>query len=297
MSEKWIDTLWKSVLIEGFDDALLFFMPELAEVRDFSHATELLAEELPVIGAKSDGGMRISDVAFSIPVQGGAEQRVAFVIEQQHAHDREFALRMYEGFYRMTDRMRVLVTSLAIFTGNAKEVDRYEYACFGTELLFKYNSYSVAKADIEVLRRDERVFAVVVLAAALMLRAGGDPANREKYARGLLHLLRERDYTVTKKKMILKFVGSVFQVQKDDISRALKEEWNMIRIPLEEAIERIKIQSAFEEGMEMGMEKGVKMGMDKDVTTMARKMLAFGVAPELIAKASGLPEDEIRALQ
>lgn len=284
MVEHWIDGLWKSVLIEGFDDALEFFMPELAEARDFSRGTELLSDELPAIGEMSDRGMRISDVAFSVPVRGGEERRIAFVIEQQHTHDSDFALRMFEGFYRMTDRMRVPVTSLAIFTGNVREVDCYKYTCFGTELLFKYNSYSVAKADMDVLRRDKRVFAVVVLAASLMLKAGGDPVGREKYARELLRLMRERDYTVAKKKMILKFTGKIFQVQKDDISRELKEEWRMIAIPLEEAVERIKIQDAFEEGVEEGK------------LEMAAKMLAYGIAPDIIAKTSGLSEDRIRAL-
>lgn len=284
MAEHWIDGLWKSVLIEGFDDALEFFMPELAEARDFSRGTELLSDELPAIGEASDRGMRISDVAFSVPVKGGTEQRVAFVIEQQHAHDRDFALRMFEGFYRMTDRMRVPVTSLAIFTGNVREVNRYDYSCFGTELSFKYNSYSVSKADVDALRRDERVFAVVVLAASLMLKAGGNPASREKYARELLRLMRERDYTIAKKKMILKFTGRIFQIQKDDISQELKEEWNMISIPLDEAIERIKIQDAFEEGIEEGK------------LETARKMLAYGIAPDVVAKTTGFSEETIRKL-
>lgn len=288
MSEKWIDMLWKSVLVEGLDDALLFFMPELAKARDYSRETILTGDELPVIDGESDRGMRIADISFSIPIKGGSEQRVAFVIEQQHTNDRDFALRMFEGFYRMTDRMRIPVTSLAIFTGHVREVDRYDYSCFGTELSFKYNSYSVARADIEALRRDERVFAVVVLAAALMLKAGGNPAGREKYARELLHLMRERDYTVAKKKLILRFIGKAFQVRKDDMSPVLKEEWNMIAIPLKEAAERIEVQMAFEDGREDGLKEGI--------LAMVKKMQASGIEPALIAKVSGMSEDEILAL-
>jgi hypothetical protein len=59
------------------------------------------------------------------------------------------------------------------------------YECYGTMLSFKYNSYRVAEADTDALRRDERPFAVVLLAAALMLEAGSDPNDREKYARSM----------------------------------------------------------------------------------------------------------------
>lgn len=291
MTEKWIDLMWKTVLVEGFDDALLFFMPELAKARDNSRATILTTEELPAIGAENDRDARISDLSFSVPVKGGGERRVAFVIEQQHTSDRDFALRMFEEFYRMADRMRIPVTSLAIFTGQVKEVDRYDYSCFGTELSFKYNSYSVAKADVEALRHDDRVFAVVVLAAALMLKAGGDPSNREKYARELLRLMRERDYTVSRKKLLLTFVGRAFRVRHDDMSQELKEEWNMLSIPLEEAVERLKVQTAFEEGKEEGWEKGKKEGK----LEIAKKMLAYGIDFDAVVKASGLPEDALRS--
>jgi hypothetical protein len=76
----------------------------------------------------------------------------------------------------------------------------------------------VADANEEALRRDERPFAAVVLAAVLMIRAGGDPSNRERYARELLGLMKERNYDKHTKLAILDFVRRVFRVQDGDMS-------------------------------------------------------------------------------
>ena len=178
MAEKWLDKIWKEILITCFDEALDFFMPDLSKARDCEREVVFLREELPAIGADSDVGMRVPDVVASVPVRGGETRKVVFVIEQQHAYDRNFARRMFEGFYRVSDQLKTPVTSLAIFTGNIREESRYEYDCFGTRLAFEYNSYSVATADTGELRNDGRVFSVVVLAAKLMLDAGGDPRKR-----------------------------------------------------------------------------------------------------------------------
>lgn len=289
---KWLDVLWKSVLIEGFDDALDFFMPELAAARDVSRATQLENGELLPIGGESDKGMRISDLIFSVPLKGGPDQRVVFVLEQQHRFDRDFARRMFEEYYRLTDRLHLPVTLLAIFTGKERMPDGYERSCFGTVLSFRYNSYRVADVDIELLRRDERVFAVVMLASALMLRAGGKPAEREKYVRELLQLMRERGYTMAKRRMIMSFISRVFQVRRGDMSEALRREWNMIAIPLEKAIEEIQLKNAYENGMEIGVEQGKVDGK----VEVARRMLARGVTLDIIEDTTGLPKEKIVSL-
>jgi hypothetical protein len=48
----WIDAAWKKVLSDGADDAIDFFLPELAKDRDRSKEIDLAGAELPGQGHK-----------------------------------------------------------------------------------------------------------------------------------------------------------------------------------------------------------------------------------------------------
>jgi hypothetical protein len=282
---KWLDEAWNDILIQCADDAVEFFMPDLGANRDYSKGAELMSEDMPLLKADTDKGRRVVDICLSVYLRGGGVQRVALIAEQQHRKDPDFARRMYTTFYRASDRLQYPVTSLAIFTGSVWSAGPYEYECYGTRLHFEYNVYRVAEADIDILRQDERPFAAVVLAAALMLKSGGDPNNRGRYARELLGLMTERDYDKRRKKAILDFVRRVFRIQDADMSPEIKEEWNVRAIPIEEAAKEVWIRHAREEGREEGMENGK--------LAVARSMRSDGLPIETIKKYTGLSESEI----
>jgi predicted transposase/invertase (TIGR01784 family) len=288
MSEKWIDRAWKDILIGCLDDAIAFFMPDLAADRDYSQKPEILTEEMPAIGASSDKDMKVSDVCASLLMKNATIQRVALLIEQQHWPHKDFAQKVFEEYYRSTDRLRIPVTALVIFTGTVEIVSTYTFSCYGTELSFNYNIYSIPDADVEALRYDKRLFATVVLAGVLMLKAGKDPRERERYARELMKLMLDRNYERDKIKIVLDFVGKIFRVEADDIDAKFKEEWKMHWIPWDEAVKEIYIRHASEEGVMRGMTQGK--------LEMAHNLLNLGISPDQIAQASGLTEEEIRRL-
>jgi hypothetical protein len=293
MEGNWLDEAWNDILIQCIDDAIAFFLPELAADRDYSKGGELLSEDMPLLKADTNEGKRVVDVCLSLYLIGGGVHRVALIVEQQHRKDPDFARRMHTTFYRASDRLLYPVTSLAIFTGKNWYAGPYEYECYGTKLRFEFNSYRVAEANIEALRRDERPFAAVVLAAALMLEAGGDHNDREKYARELLGLMMERNYDKRKKKAILDFVRRVFRVQDEDMSPGIKEEWRMKAIPIEEAAREIWIRHAREEGREKVREEGREEGIEEGRLAVARSMRSDGFPAEAIKKYTGLSESDI----
>ncbi|GHS95361.1 hypothetical protein AGMMS50276_10660 [Synergistales bacterium] len=300
MSDKWIDQGWKSILIKMPDEAIEFFLPDLAAKRDHSQKILFLRDEHPVINSGTDKDMRVSDACFGIPLLNDKIQRVALYVEQQHWRDENFenfARRMFEGYYRASDRLRVPVTSLAIFTGNIEEVDSYHEVCFGTEVLFKYNTYSVRYADIEELKHDKRAFAICVLAAILMLKADGLAEKREEYARVLAGILRERDYPSETKYIIRDFVGMILRLSKKDITPQFRKEWRTMEwVPIEEVQREIFIQEAREEGLEEGMEKGLEEGEAKKAFEVARRMLSRNMSVSDIIDVTGLGEDDILSL-
>jgi hypothetical protein len=280
MSGHWIDRSWRDVLTENADDAILFFMPELAADRDYSLKPFLVPNELPAIDTDSDKGSRNSDIGLSVPLKTGVNQRIAFHIEQQHRFDEHFSKRMFQSYYRMSDKLQMSVTSLAIFTGNITPIEIYSASCYGTEVNFRYNVFHVASADIKKLETDERILALVVLAARRMLDAGEDPTDRGKYSLELLNLTRERGYDAERARSIQKFIYRILRISDKKIDPKVREVWKMQLIPIDEAVREIQIRDAKEE----------------KAFEVARSMLADGLSSETIRKYTGLDEQDILSL-
>ncbi|MDR0616796.1 MAG: hypothetical protein LBG29_08310 [Synergistaceae bacterium] len=61
------------------------------------------------------------------------------------------------------------------------------------------------EAGCRTLQTKQESFRPVVMAARMMMAAGGEPQQREKYAGEHLKIMRERDYDNMKKSIVLKF--------------------------------------------------------------------------------------------
>ena len=295
MSEKWIDKSWYDVLTDNVDDALLFFIPEIAAARDYSKKTFTKPKEFPAIDGVSDKGMRNADLVLSVPLKTGVDQNLVFHIEQQHAYDRDFPFRMFQTYYRMIDRFRTPVTSLAIFTGNTRPVSEYSKECYGTELFFRYNVYHVRSADVKELENDPRIFALVVLAARRMLDAGGDPKKRGEYSLELLRLLRERGYDEKRALSLQSFIYRILQINDERIDSKVREEWKMQLVPIDEVVQDIWVGYAREQGMIIGRVEGRVEGLEEKALEVARSMHADGFSAEVIQKFTGLDKEIILA--
>ncbi|MDR1740393.1 MAG: hypothetical protein LBR38_00895, partial [Synergistaceae bacterium] len=67
---KWRDRLWKDGLSKLAEEAVEFFMPDLAADRDVDRPImAVVASEIPKPESASDLGMRIPDVLMKVPVK------------------------------------------------------------------------------------------------------------------------------------------------------------------------------------------------------------------------------------
>ncbi|MDR1019890.1 MAG: hypothetical protein LBL73_03945 [Synergistaceae bacterium] len=301
IGESWIDRCWKDVIKENLDDAISFFMPGLAELRDYSIKPGAADPEHPSIGGKSNKGKRTSDLCVSMPLLSGAESRAIFLIEQQHERDDTLPLRIFQSYYRASDKYAAPVTSLAIYTGTSDPVDTYARDWMGTSVYFKYNAYSVGRADGDELKQDARNFALPVLTAKRMLEAGRKARKRGEYSLELLELIGERDFDCEKAWSFQKFTYRLLQIDKDDIDPKIRGVWKMQFRPIDEVVMDIRIRDAEEFGMEKGMEKGMEYGMEKGMekgkADVARNFLKMGLPLDQIAQGTGLSVEEISSLR
>ena len=74
--------------------------------------------------------------------------------------------------------------------------------------------------------------------------------------------------------------------------------WDIISVEktLYYSAEQKGMKRGMEKGMEEGMEKGMEKGKAEEKQQIARNMKSFGLAPEAIAKMTGLSLEEINRL-
>jgi hypothetical protein len=220
-------------------------------------------------------------LCVSTPLLGGGESRAIFLAEQQHEKDDTLPLRIFQSYYRASDEYAVPVTALAIYTGKTEPVDTYVREWQGTSVNFKYNIFSVDRADEDELKRDGRNFALPVLTAKRMLEAGGASQKRGEYSLEILELIKTRKFEDEKAWTFQKFAYRLLQIDKDDIDPKIKGVWKMQFRPIDEVVREIHIRDAKEE----------------KAFEVARSMLADGLPAETIGKYTGLDEDSILSLR
>ena len=57
------------------------------------------------------------------------------------------------------------------------------------------------------------------------------------------------------------------------------------------------LEQGIKEGLEKGIEQGLEQGMHQNAIETAKKLLAEGIAPEMIAKCCSLPLEEVLKLK
>ncbi|MBO6131981.1 MAG: hypothetical protein J6P28_08460, partial [Treponema sp.] len=63
------------------------------------------------------------------------------------------------------------------------------------------------------------------------------------------------------------------------------------------AAERRGRAAGLEQGLEQGIKEGLEQGMLQKAIETAKKLLAEGISPEMIAKCCSIPLEEVKVLQ
>jgi hypothetical protein len=193
---KWRDVAWKKVLVDGVQDALIYFMPDLASDMDPTREIiSIIDKEHLVKDSDTDKGMRISDLFFNVPVKGGQDWSVACLVEQQDSEKKDFAASMFDSVVRLrAARPEGRVTGFAIYTGDSKDVNFYTEMCYGLEHSVKFRTFHIPSYPVKKLQLDNRPFARVIYAGLRSYESQDNVALREKYALELLTITDKISY-------------------------------------------------------------------------------------------------------
>ena len=265
------DSLWKAILEDVFDDFLLFFFKEEAELFDLEKGFVFLDKELDQLfpNEQEKSSPKFVDKLVKVFTKTGREEWVLVHIEVQGYNDKDFSKRMFTYFYRIYDRYDKPVTCIAIFTDDNKNFkpSNFNYSFLGTENNFKYNTYKVIDQQESELRNSNNPFAIVILTVLLALQKGKiTEENLYSLTMALAKNLFQKEIPRKKIDAILIFLRNYVHFDNAEIIAKFDVEIDLItQKHTTLGIREFVLQKAKDEGIEIGIEKGVGIGMEKGV--------------------------------
>lgn len=108
------DSPWKDVLEAYFQDFMRFFFPQIHGDIDWSQGYDFLDQELRQVVRDAELGKRLLDKLVKVWKLSGEETWVLAHIEIQNQEESQFSDRMFVYYYRLRDRYKQRIASLAI---------------------------------------------------------------------------------------------------------------------------------------------------------------------------------------
>jgi hypothetical protein len=257
------DSPWKDLLQALFRPFMAFFFPEAEADIDWTHEPEFLDKELQKIIRQAEIGRRYVDKLVKVWRRNGEATWVLAHVEVQTAKESDFDQRMYIYHYRIYDRYRHRVATLAVL---ADDDPAWRPAGFSMELwgCRAGIEYPVAKlldyAGQLGTPPAEPVnpFEVVVQAHLAALATREDPQARLGQKIGLTRRLYRLGLSRKQILAVYAFIDWVMALPRDlaiqynDAVRSFEEEQKMRYVTTAERIGR-------EEGQRIGREEGERI--------------------------------------
>ena len=249
------DGAWKEALEQYFADFIAFCLPAAHAEIDWQRGHTFLDQELRQIVQDAELGRRRVDKLVQVWRLDGAEAWVLIHIEVQSQHDTEFAERMYVYNYRIFDRYRRQVSSIAVL---GDESATWRPASFGYTLwdcqvdfrfpVVKLVDYRNQWAQLEA---SANPFATVVMAHLKTQETVKDDRLRQQWKFALTRRLYGMGYSRDDVVRLYHFIDWLMQ-----LPEALEAEyWQAVQ-----AYEGEQQMTYVTYAERVGVEKGIQLG-------------------------------------
>jgi hypothetical protein len=162
------DSPWKEAVEVFFPAFLCFFFPAIYAEIDWSKGYQFLDKELEKVVRDAQSGRRYVDKLVKVFLKEGREAWLLIHIEIQNYQDQGFPERIYIYHYRLFDRYRVEIVSLAVLSDadSRYRPEVYSTGRWGCKLTFEFPTAKVLDygRDWAALAANQNPFAVVVMA-------------------------------------------------------------------------------------------------------------------------------------
>ncbi|MCP4702305.1 MAG: cytosolic protein, partial [Gammaproteobacteria bacterium] len=194
-----LDSPWKDILERYFEDFMLFFFPRVHALIDWEQGHEFLDTELRQVVRNAKQGRRLADKLAKVRLRSGKTAWVYAHVEVQGQFERNFNERMFVYHYRIFDRYKQQVISLAILGDEGKNwrPDRYGYKLGGCKLSFCFPVVKLLdyKDKWDELEKSNSPFSIVVRAHLKGQETRKSPEKRLHWKMRLFKSLHKAQYT------------------------------------------------------------------------------------------------------
>jgi hypothetical protein len=288
------DEAWKALLQVYFGDFLDFFFPDLGRELERGRY-DFLDGELQSLSRRIRTGKRIADRLVRVFLRQGGETWLLVHLEIQGKAEAWFEERLFIYSYRIYDRYRMDVVTLAVLTDDEKGFRpcRFEMGRFGSRHCFEFPSVKLYdyRDRVEELEKSTNPFAVVVLAYLRLHQTKMRRRERLEWKIALATGLDEKGFTEDTRNDLLNFIDWLLalpeplEIEFGDAMKKHEEEKNMAYVT---SFERIALKKGRAEGREEGREE--------KAVEMAVMMIRDGYQRAVVLRLTGITGEQYEAL-
>lgn len=271
------DSPWKEIIESYFPQFLEFFFPLAYREIDWVQPYEFLDTELQQLEPDAEIGKRLVDKVAKVWLLGGEEAWVLVHVEVQGQYEREFAQRMYTYNYRLFDRHKQRVISLAVLADEERNwrPASYGYELGGCRVSLEFPTVKLLdyEDDWENLEQSTNPFGIIVMAHLKTKATHRNPESRLNWKLSLVRRLYERGYSRQDILELFRFIDWLM-VLPEELKLSFKE----IAKSYEE-VGRMRFVSYLEE---LAIEEGILRKGREDVIEILE--IRFGEVPSSIVE-------------
>ncbi len=159
------DPAWKNILDDYFQEFMAFCVPDLYSEIDWGKGVVSLDKELLAINKGFALGKRLLDKLYQVVLKTG--KKLLIHLEIQADGEIQFSERMFIYFYRIYDKYRIDVVSIAILADGSKtwRPQQHSVGHNNNSMSLKYQIIKLIdySKNVEFLKASNNIFAKVIL--------------------------------------------------------------------------------------------------------------------------------------
>ncbi len=249
------DNPWKEIIEDFFPNFLEFFFPAVYSIIDWTKPYEFLDSELQKLEPDAEIGKRLVDKVAKVYLLNGEEAWILVHIEVQSQYDKNFPERMFIYHYRLFDRHKTKVISLAVLADEQPNwrPSSYGYSLGECRLSLEFPVVKLLdyESQWQTLEQTTNPFSIVVMAHLRTKATNQNPESRLQWKLRLVRMLFEKGYSREEIIGLFRFIDWLMSLPEElanDFKAELKREEEAGRMRYVTSIERIAKQEGIEEG-------------------------------------------------
>jgi len=294
---------WKEALNEYFQEFLVFFpAPEIHAGIDWNRGCSFLDRELLPVARDAEVRRQYVDCLVKVWLKDQGEWGLIHV-EVQATRERNFAWRMHAYNYRLRDKHKMTVVSLAVLGDDHPHWRPHQFSIerCGTPVGMRFPVLKILDyaEQGEMLRESRNSLAKVIMAHLIMLRTRHDPDARCAAKLQLVQELDKQGWRGEKRRSLLRVIDWMVILPKPQEATfwdRMCEFENRSRKPFMTTPERIEWRESWAKGFAEGRREGLMESIAL-VLEVKFAMAGLGLMPEIsVIKENAKLEAVLRAI-